>query len=167
MRFGSGPAHRLTCEERRSLLDRVRSGQTHVDAAAAVGCSSKSPQRLLVRTGGVKPRVLRRSDLRLSVAEREEISRELLAGSSLRAVSKGKPIDPASVARYLQSRFGASLTAATSALITLADSFDRDDLARDAYALYEKFRPEIPAGEAGWGAAGALRISKIRALATR
>ena len=87
MGTGSGPAHRLTSEEYRSLLDRVRSGQTHVEAAAAVGCSSKSLQRFLVRTGGVKPRFLLRSDLRLSVAEREEISRELLAGSSLRAIS--------------------------------------------------------------------------------
>ena len=83
----------------------------------------------------------------------------------LRAVSKGKPIDPVSVAKYLQSKFGASLTAATNSLIRLADSFDPVDLARDAYTLYEKFRPEIPAGEAGWGAAGALSVTKIRALA--
>ena len=85
----------------------------------------------------------------------------------LRAVSKGKPIDPASVAKYLQSKFGASLAPATEALMTLADSFDPDELARDAYVLYEGFRPEIPAGEAGWGVAGALSLAKVRALAAR
>jgi hypothetical protein len=85
----------------------------------------------------------------------------------LRAVSKGKPIDPTSVARYLQGKFGASLAPATAALLALAEAFDPADLARDAYTLYEKFRPGIPAGEAGWGAAGALSISKIRALAGR
>ena len=87
MGTGFGPAHRLTSEEYCSLLDRVRSGQTHVEAAAAVGCSSKSLQRFLSRAGGIRPRVLPRSDLRLSVAEREEISRGLQAGSSLRAIA--------------------------------------------------------------------------------
>ena len=54
MGHGSGPAHRLTSEERLSLQALVRSGGTHEAAAAAVGCSSKSVQRLLRRTGGLK-----------------------------------------------------------------------------------------------------------------
>ena len=106
MGTGSGPAHRLTSEEYRSLLDRVRSGQTHVEAAAAVGCSSKSLQRFLVRTGGVKPRFLPRSDLRLSVAEREEISRELLAGSSLRAISRAMNRSASTISREVAAGGG-------------------------------------------------------------
>ena len=54
---GSGPKHRLTCAERLELQRRVRAGEKHVTAAAAVGCSSKSVQRLLAKTGGIKPRV--------------------------------------------------------------------------------------------------------------
>ena len=80
MGTGAGPAHRLSSEERRSLVDLVRAGQTHDEAAAAVGCSTKSLQRLLLRTGAIKPRNPQRSDVRLSLAEREEISRRLLAG---------------------------------------------------------------------------------------
>ena len=80
MGHGSGPSHRLTVAERSELQRRVRAGETHEAAAAAVGCSAKSVQRLLRKTGGVKSRAKPRSPLRLSLAEREEISRGLLAG---------------------------------------------------------------------------------------
>jgi IS30 family transposase len=39
------------------------------------------------KTGGLKPKVLERSPLRLSLAEREELSRGLLAGESLRQIA--------------------------------------------------------------------------------
>lgn len=84
---GSGPAHRLTYAERLELQSRVRAGKRHVDAAAAVGCSAKSVQRLLLKTGGVKPRTIARSALRLSLAEREEISRGVSAGDSCRLIA--------------------------------------------------------------------------------
>ncbi len=79
---GSGRAHRLTCAERLELElhRRVRAGETHEVAATAVGCSAKSVQRLLVKTDGVKPRSTPQSALRLSLPEREEISRGLRAG---------------------------------------------------------------------------------------
>ena len=73
---GSGPAHRLTYAERLELQSRVRAGARHVDAAAAVGCSAKSVQRLLLKTGGVKSRTIARSALRVSLAQREEIAQQ-------------------------------------------------------------------------------------------
>ena len=33
-----------------------------------------------------------------------------------------------------------------------------------AFALYERFRPEVPAGVKGWGVAGELDVEKIRGL---
>jgi len=69
----------LTAAERAELLRRIRDGETFEGAAAAVGCSSKSVQRLLARSGGVKCRARPRARLRLSLAEREEISRGLIA----------------------------------------------------------------------------------------
>jgi len=56
-------------------------------AAAAVGCSTKAVQRLFRATGGLRDRVRERSPLRLSLAEREEISRGLRAGDSCRAIA--------------------------------------------------------------------------------
>ena len=82
-----------------------------------------------------------------------------------RAVSKGRAEDPDSVVRYLESKFGDALDDATSAMKTLARSMPPKTLARDAYRLYEKFRPSVPAGVSGWGAAGQLDLGKIRALA--
>jgi IS30 family transposase len=52
-----------------------------------VGCSTKSIQRYLALTGGLKSRLKKRSALRLSLAEREEVSRGLVAGDSLRTIA--------------------------------------------------------------------------------
>jgi hypothetical protein len=83
----------------------------------------------------------------------------------LRAVSKGKPIAPASVQRYLESKFGESLAAVEQAMDQLARSLPADELARRAYSLYEVFRPQVPAGVGGWGAAGTLDLERIRSAA--
>ena len=76
---GLGPGHRLTCGERLEFQRRVRAGETHVATAISVGCSAKSVQRWLEKTGGVKSRTKPQSAWRLSLADREEISRGLLA----------------------------------------------------------------------------------------
>jgi len=96
---GSGRAHRLTCAERLELQRRVRAGETHEVAATAVGCSAKSVQRLLVKTGGVKPRSTPQSALRLSLPEREEISRGLRAGDSCRVIARRLGRAPSTVSR--------------------------------------------------------------------
>jgi len=83
----------------------------------------------------------------------------------MRAISKGKPISPASVQRYLTQRFGDHLADAQAAMETLAAAYPPDQLAAKAYPLYEKFRPEIPEGQKGWGAAGELDLDYIRSLA--
>ena len=100
---GSGPAHRLTSIERRELQHRVRAGETHAEAGIAVGCSAKSVQRLLRKTGGVKPRPKLQSALRLSLPEREEISRGLLAGDSCRVIASRLGRSPSTVSRDVAS----------------------------------------------------------------
>jgi hypothetical protein len=84
----------------------------------------------------------------------------------LRAASKDKPIDAAAVEKYLEQKFGDALEDVTEALKALAKSRKPADLAHDAYALYERFRPKIPAGTRGWGAKGALDLDLIRQLAS-
>jgi IS30 family transposase len=96
---GSGPSHRLAPAERLELLRLVRAGETYQAAAATVGCSSKSVQRLLAKTGGMKPRPATRSALRLSLAEREEISRGLRAGESCRGIAARLGRSPSTVSR--------------------------------------------------------------------
>ncbi|MFN2149356.1 MAG: hypothetical protein ACK2T2_13300 [Anaerolineales bacterium] len=90
-----------------------------------------------------------------------------ITGSGMLALNKGKPIDPESVRRYLDKKFGDELEPVTRAMQTLAGSFSEDELKHVAYSLYEKFRPEIPSGRKGWGAKGELSTERIHALAKR
>ena len=81
-----------------------------------------------------------------------------------RAVVKDKPIDPASVSKYLEGKFKDDLEAVAAAMRALANSFEPEELADVAYGLYERFRPEVPKGEKGWGRQGELRLDLIRSL---
>src|SRR5580704_243907 len=87
-------ARRLSEQERRELRRRVAEGETFAQAAAAVGCSTKSVSRLIAHTGGLRQRLTARSPWRLSLAEREDLSRGLVAGDSLRQIARrvGRPV---------------------------------------------------------------------------
>lgn len=84
----------------------------------------------------------------------------------LRAFSGESPIHPESVQKYLESKFGDALEDVSGAMRKLAKSLPPSQLARKAYALYEKFRPEIPPGKKGWGASGKLDLDLIRKMAS-
>jgi hypothetical protein len=83
----------------------------------------------------------------------------------LRASEEGKPASPDAVRRYLAGKFGDGLEPARAAMTVLAGSLGKDVLAAQAFALYERFRPGIPAGVTGWGAKGELDLDAIRAMA--
>ena len=69
----------------------------------------------------------------------------------IRALAKDKPIDPDTVRRYLDSKFGAALPVFQEKLTTLGDAFPIDVLLTEAMDLYARFRPTVPAGVEGWG----------------
>ena len=84
------------------------------------------------------------------------LGREVLVTTTaqgVRATGDAQPIDPRGVTRYLQQRFGAALPGVRAAMATLAKAYPPERLAAQAYALYEQFRPAIPEGKRGWGAA--------------
>jgi hypothetical protein len=83
----------------------------------------------------------------------------------VRATHQEQPIEPRGVTRYLQQKFGAALPDVQAAMETLARAYPPERLAAQAYTLYEQFRPAIPEGKRGWGAAGLLDLDLIRALA--
>src|SRR5687768_11299957 len=95
----SGNARRLSQADRATIERLIWGGATFEAAATAVGCSTKSIQRFLALTGGLKSRLKVRSPLRLSLAEREDLSRGLVAGHSLRAIAKGLGRAPSTVSR--------------------------------------------------------------------
>ena len=66
---------------------------------------------------------------------------------------------------YLETKFGDHLEAARAAMTMLANAYRPRELAAEAFALYEAFRPAVPEGVKGWGAKGVLDLRKIRSLA--
>jgi IS30 family transposase len=95
----SGNVRRLSQADRAQIESLIWGGATFEAAATAVGCSTKSIQRFLALTGGLKRRVKQRSPLRLSLAEREELSRGLVAGDSLRTIATRLGRAPSTVSR--------------------------------------------------------------------
>lgn len=105
MSTGTGTGRRLTDSERAELRRRITAGDRFADAAAAIGCSTKSIQRLLRIPAPSRP-VVPRASLRLSIAEREEISRSLGGTESFRAIAVRLGRAPSSVAREVAANGG-------------------------------------------------------------
>lgn len=126
-----------------------------------------------VRLGLFQPTPQEVKEKRRALRKAETLAVDLLhravpavhTDDGLRAVSKDKPIQPQSVQRYLESKFGDGLDDARAAMTALAKSRRPSDLAAEAYALYEEFRPAVPRGAKGWGAAGRLSLDRIREMA--
>jgi transposase, IS30 family len=95
----TGNARRLSQADRSQIERLIQGGETFATAAGAVGCSTKSIQRFLALTGGLKRRVKERSALRLSLAEREELSRGLVAEDSLRTIAARLGRAPSTISR--------------------------------------------------------------------
>lgn len=159
--WGAVVAERLGFEEDTSL--------TLGRAVAALNAQSKG-QRLGIFTPAKKEAA------RLQPAETGGISTVEICGRTiplrgsrpdLRAELGGKTISPVAVRTYLERAFGTDLEPVRSAFRRLAHSLDPDELTRQAYALYEQFRPDVPAGVRGWGAKGNLDLAVVRRLARR
>ena len=88
----------------------------------------------------------------------------VVTADGLRAVERGRPADPEGARRYLQGKFGEAMAPAERALRELAAAYPPDRLDVEAYRLYERFRPTVAKGKAGWGAQGELDLDKILAL---
>ena len=95
----SGNARRLSQVDRAEIERRIWAGETFATAAAGVGCSTRSIQRFLALTGGLKRRIKERSPLRFSLADREELSRGLVAGDSLRTIATRLRRAPSTISR--------------------------------------------------------------------
>ena len=110
-----------------------------------------------------RPELVRERGERL--AEGEELRVDLLGRlvpvvrtpDGLRAVSKGKPGNPASIEKYLAGKFGDRIDDARTAMAELAVAYEPGDLNRRGFRLYEKFRPEVPRGRVRLGCQGRAR----------
>lgn len=97
---------RITAAERLEIRRRAAAGDRLSDVAVAVSRTIWSVHRVLRQAGGVPPRPPRRSALRLILAEREEISRGLLARESLRTIARRLDRSPSTIAREVARNGG-------------------------------------------------------------
>jgi IS30 family transposase len=97
----------FTPRQRAELWERWRSGQCVADIARGLGRRNKSGvYRLLALDGGIAPNVRRRAALALRLAEREEISRGLAAGRSIRQIACDLGRAPSTVSREVRRNGG-------------------------------------------------------------
>ena len=78
----------VTAAEREEIRRRIVAGERRTEVASALGRSVGTIGAVIRQAGGRPPRRMQRSPRRLSLAEREEISRGLQAGESLRCISR-------------------------------------------------------------------------------
>src|ERR1700689_913217 len=78
----------LSAEQKIDGWRRGKAGQTLLDVRRAFAKKHSSIRCLVSRHGGIAPAVRRRALLALTLREREEISRGLASGSSLREIAK-------------------------------------------------------------------------------
>jgi IS30 family transposase len=101
--------HRVgfTAAQRAELWDRWRKGESLKAIGREFGKPSSSIFAHIRPTGGISPAPRRRSRLALTLSEREEISRGLVAGQSIRALARMLGRAASTVSREIRRNGGA------------------------------------------------------------
>src|ERR1700751_5425401 len=102
--MAQGKRDRLSTEQRIDMWRRWKAGESLHDIGRAFGKGHGSIRFLLTQRGGIVPAARRRSLRTLTLAEREDISRGIASGSSIREIASGlqRPVSTVSleVARH-------------------------------------------------------------------
>lgn len=88
------------------MWDRWQEGVSLNEIGRMFDRGHSSVQRILSETGGIRPPQRRRSQRVLSLAEREEISRGIVAGRSIRSIATSLGRAPSTVSRELRRNGG-------------------------------------------------------------
>ena len=103
-------------ESQKALMwERWRKGESLQQIAQLFDRNHSSIQRILAETGGIRPAQRRRSRLALTLAEREEISRALASGHSIRSIAALLERAPSTISREIQRNGGQSCYRASQA----------------------------------------------------
>jgi IS30 family transposase len=97
---------RFTEEEQQTIWDMREAGVPVKRIAKHLDRQNVSLRKFIADHGGRRPTPRYRSELRLSLEEREEISRGLAAGLSIRAIAEGLDRSPSTVCREVNANGG-------------------------------------------------------------
>ena len=104
-----------SASQRAMIWDRWKQGETIHQIAALFDRFHSSIRGVLVETGGIRPVGRKRSKSALTLAEREEISRAVVMGSSIRAIAASLGRAPSTIGRELRRNGGVGGYRASSA----------------------------------------------------
>jgi IS30 family transposase len=135
---------KLSEQQRNEMWSRWKAGQSLHEVGRAFGKAHGVIHFMLAQHGGIAPAVRRRSPLTLTLAERENISRGIACGSSIREIAKGLQRAVSTVSREVARHGGRPLYRATDADQQAWDSALRPK--RCLLALHVKLQ-EIVAGK--------------------
>jgi len=97
---------RFSAEDRETIWNMREAGVPVKRIAKHLGRQNSSLRMFIADHGGTRPTGRERSELRLSLEEREEISRGLAAGLSIRAIAAGLERSPSTVCREVNANGG-------------------------------------------------------------
>ena len=95
-----------TEEQKTVMWDRWQKGDSFHAIARLFDRNHSSIAGILARTGGIRPPQRTRSRLALTLAEREEISRGVVAGQSIRSIADSLGRAPSTVSREISRNGG-------------------------------------------------------------
>jgi IS30 family transposase len=105
----------LSSQQKEELWKRWKAGQSLSDIGRSLGKHAASVFSVLLCKGGIAPPARIRSRLSLSLQDREEISRGLVAGLSLRKIAKHLGRSPSTISREISRNHGRRKYRATNA----------------------------------------------------
>jgi IS30 family transposase len=100
------PRIHYTETDKALMWDRWQKGESLNEIARLFDRGHSSIQRILAESGGIRPPVRRRSRLALSLSEREEISRAVVAGRSIRSIASELGRAPSTISREIRLNGG-------------------------------------------------------------
>lgn len=96
----------LTQAQKNLMWDRWQEGATYNELARLFDRGHSTFQRIIARTGGIRPADRKRSRLALTLKEREEISRGLASNLSIRTIAAQLGRSPSTISREINRNGG-------------------------------------------------------------
>ena len=100
------PRIHYTESQKALMWERWQKGESLQHIAQLFDRNHSSIQRILAETGGIRPAPRRRSRWALTLAEREEISRAVVAGHSIRSIAAQLGRAPSTISREIKRNGG-------------------------------------------------------------
>jgi hypothetical protein len=113
--MSEGKQSRLSLAQKADVWSRWKAGESLHEIGRAFGKGHGSIRFLLTQRGGIVPAARRRSLRTLTLDEREDISRGIASGSSIREIAKGLQRPVSTVSREVARHGGRPLYRASEA----------------------------------------------------